>query len=109
MDDTDRYNRTQWTHLRKVLINREKTAVIWIVCNDYFYRSELLERFKREFDNFKHFTVSLKHFYEKKLESFFRKQLPKDIFIRLSTLPKLKAKFPFISKKKKTKNLFLMF
>ena len=73
-------NEKQWAQLKSALQHRQTPTVIWISCNDYFYRKELQERFVREFPAHQHLFASLKDFKENDLESFFKHHLPPDAF-----------------------------
>ncbi len=80
MENWKQNNIIQWKQISFVLKNRQKSATLWISCDNYSFRQELLNEFFIKFPSFSHKQLSLKNFNENNLDSFFNNQLPSKIF-----------------------------
>jgi len=69
-------NLRQWGKISFILKNRKESTVIWITCDDYNYKLELIEDFRLHFPKNNHINLSLKQFNENNFVSFLKKQQP---------------------------------
>ncbi len=73
-------NNKNWKQLSIVVEKRQKPALLWISCDDFYYRQALLDEFIRRFSKFKHIKLSLKDFKEKSFRDFFKNHISNDVF-----------------------------